>query len=99
MVANSGYSMVLVTDIANWTFKQVLRRIGVSDQGPRFGAFREDYQVSRAESGSGEPPDRAQICAPPMLMCDPVSNFFFSEPILGPPNVDFGRENEKNDSK
>ena len=35
---------------------------------PRVAAF------SSAESGSGEPPDRAQICA---LMCDPVSNCFF----------------------
>ena len=25
--------------------------------------FAKDYQVSSAESGSGEPPDRAQICA------------------------------------
>ena len=58
---------------------------------PRVAAF------SSAESGSGEPPDRAQICA----MCDddPVSNFFFSEPILGPPNVDFSRENAKKSVK
>ena len=55
---------------------------------PRVAAF------SSAESGSGEPPDRAQICAPPMLS-DPILKLFFSEPILGPPNVDFSRENAK----
>ena len=54
--------------------------------------FATNYQVSSVKSGSGEPPDRAQICA---LFFDPVSNFFFSEPILGPPNVDFSRENAK----
>ena len=47
---------------------------------------------SSAESGSGEPPDRAQICP---MMFDPVFKLFFSEPILGPPNVDFSRENAK----
>ena len=57
---------------------------------PRVAVF------SSAESGSGELPDRAQICAP---LSDPVLKLFFSEPILGPPNVDFSRENEKNDSK
>ena len=36
--------------------------------------FATNYQVSSAKSGSGEPPDRAQICA---LLFDPVSNFFF----------------------
>ena len=30
---------------------------------------------------------------------DPVFQTFFSEPILGPPKVNFGRENEKMDSK
>ena len=64
---------------------------------PVLARFPKVAAFSRVESGSGEPPDRAQICA--MMMCDPVSNFFFSEPILGPPNVDFSRENEKMDSK
>ena len=53
--------------------------------------FATNYQVSSVKSGSGEPPDRAQICAP---CADPVL-IFFSEPILGPPNVDFSRENAK----
>ncbi len=38
---------------------------------------------SSAESGSGEPPDRAQICPPP---CDAS---------LGPPEWNFGRRNAK----
>ena len=54
---------------------------------PRVAAF------SSAESGSGEPPDRAQICAP--VLSEAGLKLFFSEPILGPPNVDFSRENEK----
>ena len=33
------------------------------------------------------------------VLSDPVLKLFFSEPILGPPNVDFSRENEKMDSK
>jgi hypothetical protein len=34
------------------------------------------------------------------MMCDVAGlKLFFSEPILGPPNVDFSRENEKMDSK
>ena len=36
-----------------------------------------------------------QICA----MFVTVLKLFFSEPILGPPNVDFSRENEKTDIK
>ena len=66
------------------------------NRAPVLARFPKVAAFSSAESGSGEPPDRAQICA----MCDdPVSNFFFSEPILGPPHVDFSRENEKMDSK
>ena len=65
---------------------------------PVLARFAKHYQVSSAESGSGEPPDRAQICAMlVILMCRLI--LFFSEPILGPPNVDFSRENEKMDSK
>ena len=58
---------------------------------PKVAAF------SSAESGSGEPPDRAQICA--MMLSDAISNFFFSEPILGPPKMDFSRENAKKSVK
>ena len=57
---------------------------------PKVAAF------SRAESGSGEPPDRAQICA----MFDVVeAGLIFFEPILGPAKWYFSRENEKMDSK
>ena len=51
--------------------------------------FATTYQVSSAESGSGEPPDRAQICA---MMCDDDEaglKLFFSEPVSGPPNWNF----------
>ena len=63
---------------------------------PVLARFPKVAAFSSAESGSGEPPDRAQICAPPF---DASLKLFFSEPILGPPNVDFSRENEKMDSK
>ena len=54
--------------------------------------FAKDYHVSSAESGSGEPPDRAQICPP---MFDPVFKLFFSEPILGPPKVRLRHRNAR----
>ena len=63
---------------------------------PVLARFPKVAAFSSAESGSGEPPDRAQICAP---MSEACLKLFFSEPILGPPNVDFSRENEKMDSK
>ena len=42
---------------------------------PVLARFPKVAAFSSAESGSGEPPDRAQICAPVML--GPVWNFFF----------------------
>ena len=42
---------------------------------PVLARFAKHYQVSSAESGSGEPPDRAQICA--MLVMKPFNTFFF----------------------
>ena len=48
---------------------------------------------SSAESGSGEPPDRAQICA--LLLFDASLKLFFPEPILGPPRWGYFRENAK----
>ena len=65
---------------------------------PVLARFPKVAAFSSAESGSGEPPDRAQIC-PPVMMLKPVSTFFFSEPILGPPKVDFSRENAKKSVK
>ena len=56
--------------------------------------FAKDYQVSRAESESGEPPDQAQIC--PLSV---TTLIFFSEPILGPPEWTFGRRNAKKSVK
>ena len=53
---------------------------------PRVAAF------SSAESGSGEPPDRAQICA---MMCEAGLKLFFSEPILGPPKVRLRHRNAR----
>ena len=58
---------------------------------PKVAAF------SSAESGSGEPPDRAQIC--PACDVDPVYSSFFSEPILGPLEWTFGRRNAKTSVK
>ena len=51
---------------------------------------------SSSKSGSSEAPERAQICA---MMFDVPTFIFFSEPILGPPKVDFSRENEKRNVK
>ena len=59
---------------------------------PVLARFPKVAAFSSAESGSGEPPDRAQICA---LCVDASLKLFFSEPILGPPNMDFSRENTK----
>ena len=58
--------------------------------------FANNYQVSSVKSGSGEPPDRAQICA---LMLSPFSKLFFSEPILGPPNVRLRHRNARTSVK
>ena len=63
---------------------------------PVLARFPKVAAFSSAESGSGEPPDRAQICP---LMCDASLKLFFSEPILGSPKVDFGRENAKKSVK
>ena len=43
---------------------------------PVLARFPKVAAFSSAESGSGEPPDRAQICAM-MLLSDAISNFFF----------------------
>ena len=48
--------------------------------------FANNYQVSSVKSGSGQPPDRAQIC-PMLLMCRLI--LFFSEPVSGPPKWNF----------
>ena len=53
---------------------------------PRVATF------SSAESGSGQPPDRAQIC--PMMMMMPF-NTFFSEPVSEPPKWTCSRRNTK----
>ena len=62
---------------------------------PVLARFPKVAAFSSAESGSGEPPDRAQICAMMMLMSEAVLKLFFSEPILGPPEWTFGRRNTK----
>ena len=59
--------------------------------------FAKDYEVSSVKSGSGEPPDRAQICAPVLVVYRLI--LFFSEPILGPPEWTFGRRNAKKSVK
>ena len=56
--------------------------------------FANVSAFSCAESGSGEPPDRAQICAPPPPS-DASLKLFFSEPILGPPKVNLRHRNGK----
>ena len=63
---------------------------------PVLARFPKVAAFSSAERGSGEPPDRAQICA---MMLKPFQTFFFSEPILGPPKGDFIRENAKKSVK
>ena len=63
---------------------------------PVLARFPKVAAFSSAESGSGEPPDRAQICA--MMMLSDASSNFFSEPILGPPKVNFRHRNAKKKS-
>ena len=46
---------------------------------PVLARFPKVAAFSSAESGSGEPPDRAQICA---MMSEAVSNFFFLSRFL-----------------
>ena len=67
---------------------------------PVLARFPKVAAFSSAESGSGEPPDRAQICAMWMMWMSVTGlKLFFSEPILGPPKVDFSRENAKKSVK
>ena len=47
--------------------------------------FATNYQVSSVKSGSGQSPDRAQICS----FVDVLFNTFFSEPVSGPPKWNF----------
>ncbi len=55
--------------------------------------FAKHYQVSSAQSGSGQPPDRAQICS---FDDDEAGlKLFFSEPVSGPPKWNFSRRNAK----
>ena len=49
--------------------------------------FAKHYQVSSVKSGSGQPPDRAQICPMLLMMCRLI--LFFSEPVSGPPKWNF----------
>ena len=58
---------------------------------PILARFPKVAAFSSAESGSGEPPDRAQICA----LMSPFSKLFFSEPILGPPKVKLRHRNAR----
>ena len=59
--------------------------------------FATNYQVSSVKSGSGQPPDRAQLCP----FADDVLflKYFFSEPVSGPPKVNFKRGNAKKSVK
>ena len=52
---------------------------------PDLSNFAKDYEVSSVKSGSGEPPDRAEICS---YVCR-SRLIFFSEPISGPPKWNF----------
>ena len=63
---------------------------------PVLARFPKVAAFSSAESGSGEPPDRAQIC-PMMMMCRLI--LFFSGPVSGPPEWTFGRGNAKKSVK
>ena len=65
---------------------------------PVLARFPKVAAFSSAESGSDEPPDRAQICAMLLLVVCRVK-LFFSEPILGPPEWYFGRGNAKKSVK
>ena len=61
---------------------------------PVLARFPKVAAFSSAESGSGEPPDRAQICACDVCLSEASLKLFFSEPILGPPEWTFGRRND-----
>ena len=65
---------------------------------PDLSNFAKDYQFWSLESGSGESPDRAQIC--PMMMCVSVSDFFVVvNPILDQQNGILVEETRKETSK
>ena len=60
--------------------------------------FANNYQISSVKSGSGQPPDRAQICSFDDD-ADVPFNIFFSEPVSGPPKWNFRRGNAKKSVK
>ena len=57
--------------------------------------FANNYQVSSVKSGSGQPPDRAQICSYDDVVRS--SRFFFCEPDSGPTKWNFSRRNAQRD--
>ena len=78
------------------SIRRVLSRIGWSfwDLGLRHLA--DNYQVSSVKSGSGQPPDRAQMCS---FVCWSRLILFFSEPVSGPPNGILSDETRKRTSE
>ena len=55
--------------------------------------FAKHYQVSSVKSGSGQPPDRAQICS--FVDVEARLKLFFSEPVSGPPKGNLRHRNAK----
>ena len=65
---------------------------------PRLSCFATTQTFSSPQSGSGQPPDRAQICSYVVWWWNRLI-LFFSEPVSGPPNVNFQRGNAKKSVK
>ena len=62
---------------------------------PDLSNFAKDYAFPSAESGSGQPPDRAQICSFDDDDVEAGLKLFFSEPVSGPPKVNLRHRNGK----
>ena len=67
---------------------------------PVLARFPKVAAFSSAQSGSGQPPDRAQICPSVDVVDDEaVSSLFFFEQVSGPPNVNLRHRNAKKSVK
>ena len=70
------------------SIRRLLSRIGGSVRDPDLAHFANVSAFSSVQNGSGEPPDRAEMCS-----CDVEARLklFFSEPVSGPPKVNIKR--------
>ena len=59
---NRRETQVAEKECRRCSIRRVLSRIGGSDQGPNLSNVATVSAFSSAQSGFGQPPDRAQIC-------------------------------------